>query len=125
MQAKVALPAAYHGTPGRLGNARTALVAEKVENVRTAVLAPAPVMLTGLVVPKLKVGRCWAPAGLAVMLAVSEMLPVKPPPGVIVIVEVFPVVAPDVTVTAVSLSVKLGIGAGVTVTAADDPDALK
>lgn len=68
-------------------------------------------MLTGLVEPKLKVGGYWAPVGLEVTAAVSTTLPVKPPAGVTVMVEVFPVVAPGVTVTAGPLTVKLGVGA--------------
>jgi hypothetical protein len=47
--------------------------------VRVAVPAVVPVILTGLVVPKLKVGGYWAPAGLEVMAAVSVTLPVKFP----------------------------------------------
>jgi hypothetical protein len=76
-------------------------------------------MLTGLVEPKLKVGRYWAPVGLEVTAAVSVTLPVKPPAGVTVIVEVFPVVAPGATVTAVPLIVKLGFTTVVTVTVVD------
>jgi hypothetical protein len=45
-------------------------------------------MLTGLVEPKLNAGRSVAPAGLDVTDAVSVTLPVKPPLGVILIVEV-------------------------------------
>ena len=118
MQARVAPPAAYQGTPGRLGYANAALVAAVVLMVRVAVPAVVPVMLTGLVEPKLKVGRYWAPDGLEVTAAVSITLPVKPPAGVTVMVEVFPVVAPGATVTAVPLTVKLGFTAVVTVTEA-------
>ncbi len=123
MQARVAPPAAYQGTPGRVGNVRAALVAAVVEMVRVAVPALIPVILTGLVVLKLKVGRCCAPAELAVTAAVSTTLPVKPPLGVTVIVELFPVVAPGATETAVPLTVKLGFIAVVTVTEFD-PDPL-
>jgi predicted component of type VI protein secretion system len=56
--------------------------------------------------------------------AVSATLPVKPPAGVTVIVDVFPEVAPGARVTAVPLTVKLELTADVTVTAADVPDAL-
>jgi hypothetical protein len=97
-----------------LGYARAALVAAVVETVRVAVPAVVPVMLTGVVDPKLKVGGYWAPVGLEVRLAVNVTLPVKPPAGVTVMVEVFPVVAPWVTVTDVPPSVKEG-GAVVTV----------
>jgi hypothetical protein len=81
-----------------------------VEIVRVAVPAEAFVMLTGVVEPKLKVGRSCAPVGVLVTAAVSATLPVKPPLGVTVIVEVFPVVAPGDTVTVVPLTVKLGGG---------------
>jgi hypothetical protein len=72
-------------------------------------------MLTGLVEPKLKVGGYWAPEGLKVTLAVRATLPVNPPLGVTVIVELFPVVAPGKIVSAVPLIVRPGI---VTVTEA-------
>ena len=94
-----------------LGRTRAALVAAVVVIVSVAVPAEVPVMLTGLVEPKLKVGGYWAPVGLEVTAAVSTTLPVKPPAGVTVMVEVFPVVAPGVTVTAGPLTVKLGVGA--------------
>ena len=87
-----------------------------VEMVRVAVPAVAPVMLTGLVEPKLRVGGSCAPFALEVTAAVSATLPVKPPVGVTVMVEVFPVVAPGVTVTAVPVIVKPG--GAVTVTEA-------
>src|ERR1039458_7351934 len=107
-QARVAPPAVYQGTPGRLGYTRAALVAAVVLMVRVAVPAVVPVMLTGLVEPKLKLGIYWAPFGLEVMAAVSVTLPVKPPAGVTVRVEVFPVLAPGVTVTEVPVMVKVG-----------------
>jgi hypothetical protein len=119
MQARVAPPAAYQGTPGCLGYANAALVAAVVLIVRVAVPAVVPVMLTGLVEPKLKVGGYWAPVGLEVTAAVSSTLPVKPPAGVTVMEELFPVLAPGVTVTVVPLTVKLGFTAVVTVTVLD------
>ena len=70
--------------------------------------APVPVMLTGLVEPKLSVGEYCVPVGLDVMVAVNATLPVKPPPGVTVIVDVFPVVDPGETETAVPLTVNPG-----------------
>jgi hypothetical protein len=76
--------------------------------VRVAVAALLPVMVTGLVEPKLKVGGSMAPAGLEVMAAVSATLPVKPPTGITVMVEVFDVVAPGAMVTAVLVIVKVG-----------------
>jgi hypothetical protein len=73
------------------------------------------VTLTGLVEPKLKVGGCCAPAGLEVIVAVIATLPVKPPAGVTVIVEVFPVIAPGESVTGVPLTLKLGLTGSVIV----------
>jgi len=89
-----------------------------VEMVSVAVPAPVPIF-TGLVEPKLNVGRSWAPDGLDVIAAVSVTLPVKPPLGVTVIVEVLPVVAPGLTDTVVPATVKVGGAATVTVTAGD------
>jgi hypothetical protein len=83
--------------------------------VNVAVPALVPLMLTGVVEPKLKVGRSWAPAGLEVTVAVSATLPVKPPAGVSVMVDAFAAVAPGVTETAVPLIVKPGLTAGLTV----------
>jgi len=74
--------------------------------VRVAVPLEAPVMLTELVEPKLKVGGFTALAGLVVTAAVSATLPVNPPTGVTVIVEVFPVVEPATTVTDIPAMVK-------------------
>jgi hypothetical protein len=67
-------------------------------------------MLTGLVEPKLRVGGFCALGGLEVMTVVSATLPVKPPLGVIVMVEVLPVVAPGATLTDVPPMVKVGAG---------------
>ena len=74
-----------------------------------AVPAPAAVMLTGVVAPKLNVGSFVAPAGLVVSVAVMATLPVNPPPGVMVMVEVFPVVAPGAMETAVPATVYVGL----------------
>ena len=84
---------------------RTELVGAVVRMVRVAVSAEAPVMLTGLVEPKLKVGGYWAPVGLEVTAAVRVTLPVKPPDGVRVIVAVLPDVAPGVMETAVPVTI--------------------
>jgi hypothetical protein len=92
-------PAAYQPTGRRKGYASVPVVAAVVEMVRVAVPADAPVILTGVVEPKLNVGRFWAPAGLDVIETVSATLPVKPPDGVTETVEVFPVVAPRLTIT--------------------------
>jgi hypothetical protein len=83
-------------------------VAAVVEMVRVAVAAIVPVMLTGLVAPKLNVGKSCAPLGEDVTEAVSVTLPVKPPAGVTMMVEVFPVVAPGKTVGVVPLTIKPG-----------------
>lgn len=75
--------------------------------VRVAVPAAAPVMLAGVVEPKLKVG--WIPPdGPEVIVAVNATLPVNPPTGVKAIAAVFPDVAPAVTVTGVPVMVKPG-----------------
>ena len=63
-------------------------------------------MGTTLVEPKLKLGGSRTPVGLEVIAAVSVTLPTKLPDGNTVIVDVLPVVAPAVTVTAVPLIVK-------------------
>jgi hypothetical protein len=84
-----------------------------VEMVSVPVLAVESVIGTGLVEPKLKVGRLSAPVGLEVTAAVKTTLPVKPPMGVTVMVEAFPVAAPRATVTTVPLMLKPGAGAAV------------
>jgi hypothetical protein len=76
---------------------------------RVAVPAEAPVMLTGLVAPKLNVGGFTLPVGLVVMAAVSATAPVKPPEGATVMVEMFPVLAPGATETAAPVIEKLGL----------------
>jgi hypothetical protein len=89
-------PAAYQRTPGFAGRS-SAAVAEVVVIVRVAVAALVLVMVTGLVEPKLRAGRSTAPVGLAVIFAVKVTFPVKPPLGVTVIVDAFPLVAPGDT----------------------------
>jgi hypothetical protein len=82
-------------------------VAAVVAMVSVAVPAVAPVMLTGVVEPKLRVGGYRAPGGLVVTAAVITTLPVKPPLGV---TEIFvPVVAPFATVTDVPPMEKAGV----------------
>jgi len=85
--------------------------------VKLAVPAAVPVILTGVVVPKLKLGGSCAPLGPEVTSAVSATLPVKPPVGVTVMVDVFADDAPAVTDTAFPLTEKLGFTVVVTVTA--------
>ncbi len=107
------LLAPYQRTSGRKGYARAPLLGAVVEMLRVAVAAePLTVTALGL---KLNVGRSCAPAGLEVTAAVSVTLPVKPPIGVTIIVEVLPAVAPGLTDTAVPLTVKPGVCAAVTV----------
>ena len=79
-----------------------------VAMVRVPVLGALPEIVSGLVELKLKVGGITAPVGLLVRAAVRVTLPVKPPVGVTVIVEVLPVVAPAAMLTGVPLTVKLG-----------------
>jgi hypothetical protein len=81
-----------------------------VVTVRVAVAGLAPVITTGLVEPKLKVGKLTAPLGLDVIAALSVTEPVKPPIGETVMVEALPAVAPGATVTAVPLIVNVGGG---------------
>ena len=56
MHARVVPPVTYHGTPGRFGWTRAALVAAVVVIVSVAVPAVLPEMLSGVVEPKLTVG---------------------------------------------------------------------
>jgi hypothetical protein len=109
--ASTAPPPAYHGIfrGASFDDVQGSVLLAVVEMVSVAVPAAAPVMPTGVVVPKLNVGGMTAFAGLAVTAAVSATLPVNPPPGVTLIVEVFPVVAPGSTVTAVPVIAKLGL----------------
>ena len=85
-----------------------------VAMVSVAVTAAVEVMLTGLVV-KVNVGMCRAPDGLLATVAVSVTLPVKPLVGEMVMVELSPVVAPAVRVTAAPEIVKPVPGVTVTV----------
>jgi hypothetical protein len=116
MQPRAAPPGAYHGTSLCLGYSNALLLAGVVVMVSVAVAAAVPLMVTGLVEPKLSVGRSEAPVGLAVTAALKATLPVNPATGVTAIVEVFPVVAPGARVTAAPEMVRLGGAAVVTVT---------
>jgi hypothetical protein len=73
-------------------------------------LAVAPVMTTGVVVPKLKVGGGKGPelVGADVTAAVRATDPVKPLAGVTVIVETLPVPVPSTTLTLVALMANVG-----------------
>lgn len=98
-----------------MGRTKAPLVAAVVRTVSVPVPAVVPIMLTGDVVPKLNVGGFEAPEGLVVRAAVKATLPVKPPLGVIVIVEVLPLVAPGFTAMAPPLVRPNEAGAAVTV----------
>ena len=100
-QARAAPPKIARRLPGNSGRASIALLAAMVVTVNEAVAALVPVICTGLVEPKLKVGTSWAPAGVAVTAPDSPIAPVNPPLGVMVMVEMFPLVAPAATLTAV------------------------
>ena len=93
-----------------LGRTKAAVVAAVVDTVKVPVPADAPVMLTGVVAPKLKVGGSMAPSGLEVTAAVRLTFPVKPPLGITLIVVVFPVVAPGELIVIAPLLVKAKVG---------------
>jgi hypothetical protein len=65
--------------------------------VRVAVDPVTPLILTGLVLPKLKVGKSLALGGLDAITASSVTEPVNPPYGVTVIAAWFADVAPGET----------------------------
>jgi hypothetical protein len=113
MQAK-AMPPEYQGVPRFNGGTKAALAAV-VETVRVAVPALAPVITTGLVEPKLKVGRSWALVGLEVIAAARVTLPVNPPEGVMVMVLV--PLPPGVTDSVEADGATVTVGAALTVRA--------
>jgi hypothetical protein len=118
MLARAAPPLAYHGTPRRVGEAALQVpppLGAVVERMRVAVPALAPVMLTGLVEPKLKAGGLTAFAGSVVMADVSVTLPVKPPEGVTEIVLLPLLPAATVRLVGEAESAKAGTGAAFTV----------
>ena len=79
-----------------------------VVTVSVAMPALLPLMVTGEVDPKLRLGRFEALLGDEVRIAVSVTLPVNPACGVTVMVDVLPLVAPAVTVTAVAATFRVG-----------------
>jgi len=83
-----------------------AIEAAVVFTVSVEVTAPVPDIAAGCVAEQ--VGMSIAPAGLAVTAHVSATVPVNPPLGVTVIVEV-PLAPGDDTLTAVPLRAKLGL----------------
>jgi hypothetical protein len=80
MHASAAPPPAYQGIPRPGSFVATQDVVELAVVVIVIVAVPAlvPVMLTGVVEPKLIVGGSMAPEGLLVTCAVRATLPVKP-----------------------------------------------
>jgi hypothetical protein len=107
--ARAVPPPAYHEFPLgiRLNATQGFEELAVVTIVRVAVAAALSPRVRGPVELKLKVGNTVAPLGLVVKAAVRDIPPVKPPVGVTVIVEVFPVVAPATMLTGVPLIVKL------------------
>ena len=83
-----------------------AVLAAVVFTVSVVDCADAPVIV--IEAGTLHVAGSLAAAGVIAQLRLT--LPVNPPDGVKVTVEVFPVVAPGVTVTDVPMTVKLGGG---------------
>jgi len=112
MQATVTPPAMDQRVPGRAGTVVAPVVGALVLMVRVAEPAIDPVMLTGLLEPKLSVGRFAAPEGLDVRAAVSATLPVNPLVGLTVMVVEFPLVAPRANerLAEPGLSVRPGVG---------------
>ena len=93
----------------------TSDVGAVVEMVSVAPWLAALVMTTGLVLPKLKVGGCWALAGPEVTAALSVMLPVNPLLGIRETTLVATAV-PCPVVTELASMIKPGGITGVTVT---------
>src|ERR1700739_1542358 len=109
-------PPRRHRVPGADGGATEALLAAVVEIVRVAVWLLVSEMVTGVVAPKLTGGVFTAPPGELVTLALRLTLPVNPPVGVRVIVDVFPAVEPATTATLVPTRLMPGGMAVVTLT---------
>jgi hypothetical protein len=110
-QANTAPPLVFHGKfgPFELAAEHVPELEAVVEMVRTAEPGVAPLNVTGLVVAKLNTGGSAAFAGVLVAEAIKVTLPVNPPIGVIVIAEVFPVVAPGAMLTVEALILKPGV----------------
>lgn len=111
-----AAPPWYQRMPGSAGWAKAVVLGAVVVMVRVAVPAVVPVMETGLVEPKLRVGRSCAPEGLEARVAVRATLPVKPLLGVTVTATVLPVVDPGVTVRGRAAIFRPGGGGAAAVT---------
>ena len=109
-------PTGGHAEPARLGTTTAAEEAAVVVMVSVADPEAVPVIVTGLVEPKLNVGAYWAFAGLEVIAALNATAPVNPPEGLTAMTDVLPVVAPFDRFTAVPLMAKFG---PITVTVAE------
>jgi hypothetical protein len=92
------------------------LVAAVVVTVKVAAPGVALPMLIGVVEPKLNVGRSRAAVGVVATIDARSTLPENPLAGVIVIVELFPLVAPGETTTVEPAIAKLGSSGATTVT---------
>jgi len=103
-RARTAPPVEGQKSPAGLSRAAAAAV---VFAVRVAVVTPLTLTEDGT----LHVGGSVAPAGEEVTAQLMVSAPVKPPDGVMVMVDVLPVVAPGLTEMAVLVSVKLGVAA--------------
>jgi hypothetical protein len=114
MQASAMPPTTDQRVSGRAGIMAAPEVAAVVLIVRVAMPAVDPVILTGLVEPKLNVGRFAAPVGLDLRVATSATLPVNPLVGMTVMVVEFPLVAPraNVRLAEPGLSARPGVGGG-------------
>ena len=97
----------FHGRDAGGASIEVQPVAADVVTVKVAVAAFVPEILTGEVEPKLRTGGDATLAGL-VIAAVRVTAPVNPPAGVMVTVEVLPLVAPGLTLTDVLAIEKLG-----------------
>lgn len=76
--------------------------------VKVAAAGDVPAMLTDEV-DRLTVGGYCPPAGPVLTAAVNETLPTNPCWGVIVMVDMFPLIAPAAIVTAVPVTVMNGL----------------
>lgn len=81
-------------------------MADVVLTVRVVVCAVEPLMVTEVGMPHV----AGSLAAVGVIAQLRLIAPVNPPEGVKLIVDVFPVVAPGATPTAVPVMEKLGVG---------------
>jgi hypothetical protein len=105
--------------PGIKNRLKAPVVAAVVLTVTVAVAAAAPLILTEEVLIR-HVGGAVGLLKAVVTAQLKATVPVKPPDGVIVIVDVFPLVAPAATVIPpLLLMAKPALDASSTVTTAD------